>query len=310
MQNEKPGLQENPLGNTGISVTCLGFGCASIWGKNIISDKEAQDLFEKAYNLGIRYFDTGHSYGNAEKRIGQILKTSNTVKREKIVISTKFGTRAAGRKLVHDASPGWMKKSVKLSLRRMGITYIDCLQIHGPKITDFTNELYHALYDLKEKGIVRAIGANSFDTNVLEFICREKKLDFVMLDYNIMNQEREELIRRLYQNGIGVIAGAPLAESLYSNRIFKIKNTKDLWYLARAFRNFRRQLLQGRKYQFVNHADGLSGSQIALKYVLDNPMVSSAVFGTASANHLEENVKSCHIQIPADILDRIKQQHK
>ncbi len=308
MQNEQ--LKENALGGTGISVTCLGFGCASIWGKNIISDREAQNLFEKAYDLGIRYFDTGHSYGNAEKRIGNILKTSNTIKRENIVISTKFGTRLAGRKLVHDVSPEWMRKSVKLSLRRMGTSYIDCLQIHGPRILDFTNELYQELNDLKSKGIVRAVGANSFDTNVLEFICSERKLDFVMLDYNIMNQEREALIRRLYENGIGIIAGAPLAESLYSNRIFKIKNIKDIWYFARALKNFRRQLIQGRKYRFINHIDGLSGTQIALKYVLDNPMVSSAVFGTASMIHLEENVKSCHIQIPKEILKEIRQQNR
>ncbi len=224
--------EKRPLGRTGIDVTPLGFGCAGVWGKKMITDQQAQELFEKAYESGVRYFDTGHSYGNAEERIGKILRSSDIVRREELVIATKFGTRLRGRRLVHDVSPEWIRRSVHMSLQRMGIGYIDCLLIHGPQICDFTEGLYETLGELKEKGIVKAIGANSFDTEVLEYICGEKRLDFVMLDYNLMRQDREGLIERLYNNGIGVIAGAPLAESLYSNRVLKIKGAKDLWYLA------------------------------------------------------------------------------
>lgn len=123
--------------------------------------------------MGITYFDTGHSYGNAEERIGKILQISKTFKRDKIVISTKFGTRIVNGRLVHDVSPEWIRESVNTSLRRMGISYIDCLQFHGLQTSDFTEELYHVLEELKEKGIVKAVGANSFDTDILEFICRE-----------------------------------------------------------------------------------------------------------------------------------------
>ena len=298
--------QYRRLGKTEICLSPLGFGCASVWGKDIISDKQAQELFEKAYEFGITFFDTGHSYGNAEERIGKILKTSQIVKRNNIVISTKFGIRNINGKLVHDVSPEWIKESVKISLRRMGISYIDCLQIHGPRISDFTEELYSVLDELKEKGIVRAVGANSFDTDVLEFICKEKRLDFVMLDYNIMRRDREELIQKLQANDIGVIAGAALAESLYSNRIFKIRGKKDVWYLARAIKNFREQFFHGWKYRFINHVEGTTGAQIALGFVLNNPMVSSAVFGTTTMSHLEENVRAVCVETPQEVLEKIR----
>lgn len=294
------------LGKTDIYLSPLGFGCASVWGKDMISDHQAQELFEKAYELGITYFDTGHSYGNAEERIGKILQTSKTVKRDKIVISTKFGTRIVNGRLVHDVSHEWIRESVNTSLRRMGISYIDCLQLHGPQISDFTEELYHVLEELKEKGIVKAVGANSFDTDVLEFICREKRLDFVMLDYNLMRRDREELIQKLYGNGIGVVAGAPLAESLYSNRVFKIRGKKDIWYLARAVKNFRKQFFQGWKYRFINHVEGVTGSQIALGFVLDNPMITSAVFGTTTMSHLEENAKVTGMDMPQGVLEKVR----
>ena len=300
-------LEQRPLGNTDICISKLGYGCASVWGKQMISDEQAKKLFEKAYGLGIRYFDTGHSYGMAEQRIGKILKSSY-IRREDLVLSTKFGTRMIRGRLVHDASPQWMRKSVELSLKRMYTDYIDCLQIHGPQISDFTSELYDAFEDLKEKGMIRAAGANSFDTDVLEFICRERKLDFVMLDYNIMKRSREKLIKKLYKNGIGVIAGAPLAESLYSRRIFRIRDKKDLWYLARALKNFRKEAVLGRQYRFINDVPGITGSQAALKYVLDNPMIAAAVFGTVSMKHLEENVKAADLVIPGKVLEKIKQQ--
>ena len=81
-------MEKRKLGNTGIEMTTLGFGCASVWGKSLITDQQATELFEQAYSLGIRYFDTGYSYGLAEGRIGKILKESSLVSREELVIST------------------------------------------------------------------------------------------------------------------------------------------------------------------------------------------------------------------------------
>lgn len=299
-------IEKRPLGNTGIEMTCMGFGCASVWGKNLITDEQAQEIFEQAYSLGIRYFDTGYSYGCAEERIGKILKISKIVRREDIVISTKFGTKNVNGKYIHDFTPEWMNHSVKTSLKRMGIDYVDLLLVHGPQVADLTDEYLNAMRKLKEKGIVKAIGINTFDTDVIEFVCKTKCFDFVMLDYNILKQEREPIIDQLYQSGIGVIAGAPLAESLYSNRIFKIRKIKDIWYLARAIVNFRGQLIKGRRFTFVNKVPGMTGTQVALKYVISNPHVTTAVFGTTTPSHLIDNVKAKDVVIPKDVLKRIK----
>lgn len=294
------------LGRTSVRLTPMGFGCASVWGKDLITDEQAQELFEKAFELGIRYFDTGHSYGNAEERIGKILKTSTVVKRDDIVISTKFGTRYKDGKLVHDVSVDWIEESVQTSLKRMGIEYLDCLLCHGPRIEDFNEDFMRKMDELKERGLVKAVGANTFDTEVLEYIRDTKCLDYVMLDYNILRQDREPLIKELYENGIGVIAGSALGESLWSNRVFRLRQPKDVWYLARAIVKFRNLLIKGRKFRFVNNVEGMTGAQVALRYVLDNPYVTAAVFGTTTMSHLEDNMKALSVTIPKDILDKIK----
>lgn len=294
------------LGSTDIYLSEIGFGCASVWGKTLISDEQAQSIFEQAYQLGIRYFDTGYSYGNAEERLGKIFKTSKIVKREDIVISTKFGTKNVDGKYIHDFTVEWMNYSVETSLKRMGIDYVDMLMVHGPQISDLTPDYLAGMKNLKEKGLVKALGINTFDTDVIEYVRDTNCFDFVMLDYNILRQDREQIIEELINEGIGVIAGAALAESLYSNRIFKIRQMKDIWYLARAVVRFRGQLFKGSKFRFVNSVPGMTGTQIALKYVLSNQNITTAVFGTTTPAHLEDNVKARDIVIPEDVMKRIK----
>lgn len=301
-------LSKRILGNTGLEITELGFDCASVWGKKFISDHEAQVLFEKAYELGIRYFDTGYSYGLAEERIGKILRNSTVVDRNTIIISSKFGTKLVDGKYIHDWTPQWMRKSVEISLRRMGIDHLDLLMCHEPQVSDLTDEFLEAMRYLKGKGLTRAIGINTFDTDVIEYVRDTKCFDFVMLDYNIMRLDREELIAELHDAGIGVIAGAPLAESLYSNRVFKIRKLKDVWYLARALVNHRDKLLQKRRFKFLNTVPNVTSTQLALKYVLDNPNVTTAVFGTTTMEHLIENSEAVNVTLPEKIKEQIRKQ--
>lgn len=303
-------MEKRKLGNTGVEMTVLGFGCASVWGKKLITDAEAQELFELAYQQGIRYFDTGYSYDHAEARIGQILKTSQVVKREDIVISTKVGTVIKDGKYVHDFSPEWVMQSVRGSLEKMGLDYVDLLLVHGPGIRELTPEYMAALQEVKTRGLTKALGINTFDTAVLEYVRDTKCFDFVMPDYNIMRQDREPLLKELYENGIGIIAGAPLAESLYTDRVFRIRKLKDVWYLARALKNHRGKLLQGRKYRFVNHVPGMTGAQVVLRYVLDNPYVTTAVFGCTTPSHLIENAMAANLTLPREVRTMIQTAEK
>lgn len=303
-------MEKRELGTTGIQMSVLGFGCASVWSGNMITDEQATELFELAYRQGIRYFDTGFSYGCAEERIGRILKTSKIVRREELVISTKFGTRHEHGRYFHDFTPEWAWKSLKTSLGRMGLDSVDLVLVHGPQISDLTPEYLEAMQEMKRQGLVRAVGVNTFDTDVLEYIRDTRCVDCVMPDYNIMRQDREPLLQQLKDAGIGIIAGAPLAESLYTNRVFKIRKTKDLWYLARALKNHRGKIIQGMRYRFVNNVPGIPGSQIVLKYVLDNPNVTTAVFGCTTPSHLIENAGAVNITLPEEIRQKIRTAEK
>ena len=80
---------------------------------------------------------------------------------------------------------------------------------------------------MKSQWLIRAYGINTFSTEFLEWIAQEKSFDYVLLDYNIMRQDREPLIEKLKATGVAVIAGSAMGESLYSKNVFKIRNRND-----------------------------------------------------------------------------------
>lgn len=313
-------MNKRKLGKTGISLSELGFGCSGLWGKDIlgkpaITDEQAFMVFKEAFDSGISFFDTGFNYGYAEKRLGLCIKELEKagIKRSDIIIETKCGEtlKEDGSYGPSDYSPEWIKRSIDISLQRLQLDYIDMLAIHGGSIGSYSSQLMTLLDDYKSQGIIRAYGVSGgVRTETIEWICKENNFDFVMLTYNIMTQDREDLIQRLHDIGIGVIAGGAMAQNLYSNNIYKISGLKDVWYLLRAVKKFHKELIIGKKFRFINNNVTATGNQIALRYVLNNPNITSALFQTTSLEHLQENIKATQIQLSNDLMNQIKNEGK
>jgi aryl-alcohol dehydrogenase-like predicted oxidoreductase len=122
--------------------------------------------------------------------------------------------------------------------------------------------------------------------------------DVVMLDYNVLSRCRERLIDQLSQAGKFIVAGAALANHLYSPGFLLPRSAADVWYSLRAFKNYRQRLFQARKYASLGTYGLWSRAQIALAYVLSNPLVGTAMFSTTRLAHLEENIAACSLELP------------
>ena len=167
-------------------------------------------------------------------------------------------------------------------------------------------EIIDVFQDMKAQGLIRAYGINTFNTEFLEWMAQKKCFDYVMLDYNIMRQDRESIIKKLTDSGTAVIAGSAMGESLYSKKIFRVKNRNDFWYMARAVVRFRELMNKSKDFRFLTEQDGYTANQLALRYVLDNKDVSSACFSTINIDHLKENLKAVDIEMPEIIRKEIK----
>lgn len=308
-------MKKRMLGKTGIAISELGYGCAALFGKDVIgkqglSEEGALEIIRTALEQGVDFFDTGFNYGYAEERLGRCLSSlikDGIIKRENINIETKCGEtlNSDGSYGPYNWSADWIKKSVEISLKRMDIDYIDLLAMHGGTPEDCNDELLNTFENLKTQGIIRAYGVNSFDDRFLNWICEEQCFDYVMLDYNIIKQEREEIIQKLDEASIGVLAGMALGQSLFSKK--KIKDRNDLWYFLRACFHFRENMKRSKNFRFLTEQKGYSGNQLALRHVLDNPHISSAVFSTISIEHLLDNLGAADIVMPEKIRKQIKE---
>jgi aryl-alcohol dehydrogenase-like predicted oxidoreductase len=107
-------------------------------------------------------------------------------------------------------------------------------------------------------------------------------------------------------SGRGFLAATPLAQSLWSPRILRPRRLADLWYLARAIGKHRADLARARRFRFLADCEGWSGAQVALAYVLSNPDVSVAIFGTTSQPRLLENLGACGRTLPPEVVERIE----
>ena len=304
------------LGKTGIALTELGFGCSGLFGakalgKDALTEAQAAGLVRTAAEAGIRFFDTGFSYGKAEERLGAGLSAllSEGYRREDFVIETKCGETLLqdGSYGPVDFSPDWLKRSVEISLQRLRTDHVDLLATHGGKRAVFTDGFFALMEDLKRQGIIRAYGVSSgVDRETLEWIAKEQNFDYVMLRYNIFTQKQEEIIEKLHDAGIGVLAGASMGEGLYANRV-KFGNRKDLWYLARAMVHQRANMKKGKAFRFLSECPDATSNQIALRFVLDNPNVTAALFNTTNPAHLRENALASDFTMPEGMTEKIRE---
>lgn len=298
-------MRYRPLGATGLTVSELGFGCASWWGKPRFDERTAVGLVHEAIDRGVTLFDTGASYsaGEAEPRLGRALRGRDA---SSLVIATKAGTyHAGGGRIGRDMSPAAIAASAERSLRTLGVEALGLLQLHGPAIAELDAAL-ETLAGLKARGWVRAIGLNSFDPAVIEHAIRLAGVDVVMVDYNVLRPEREPLIARAAAAGKGVLAGMPLAMGHTRPLLQRLRGPQDVWYAARALARHRGELTRGRRFRFLHRLPDMSGSQAALAYVLANPGVSAAVFGATRPAHLRENLSASELALPDGLMARIR----
>ena len=296
------------LGRTNLHISEIGLGCASFWGKKIFSETDAVRLVHAAVDSGVSFFDTGSSYsgGNAELRLGRAL--AGLKNKNDLTVATKAGTRLGPRgRPYRDWAPASVRQSVEDSLRHLQLDTITLLQLHGPEIAHLTGDLLDALVRMKQEGKIRHLGVNSFDMTVVEHVMTLPVFETVMIDYNILRPERFAIIEQLAAKDFGILAGMALAGGLYGRPLYGHLRLRDLWYAARAWKNHRADIARSRNFQFLNEQTGWTAGAIALAWVLVNPHVSCAVFGTTRLPHLLDLTKVSGRKLDGELLIRIKQ---
>lgn len=188
-----------PFGNTGLDVSAISFGGAGIsgegggYGFGDISENNAIELVQYAYDLGINVFDTApiYGFGESEKRLGKAIKGF----REKVFVISKSGVGWHSNKRVDmNNDPKLTEKMLLESLKRMGTEYIDFYFIHWPDEKFDIRRPLEVLQKYKDKGVIRHIGL--CNTNVEDLMKSKEvtKVEVVQSEYNMFMREVEKTI--------------------------------------------------------------------------------------------------------------------
>lgn len=198
------------------------------------------------------------------------------------------------------------------SIRNLNCDYLDVFQLHGITRELITDQLLERLELMRRNGMFRYLGINTHTEADMDFIATNKGIfDMVLLDYNLLQLDREPIIEKLNKAGIGVVAGTVLAQGhLIKGKIGFPKTSADIWYLARAtLKKSSRNLASNSREikEVLSLITEMQPSQASFSYILDNPNISSCVFGTTKIENLNEIILGHDKRLSQQSKDAIKE---
>jgi pyridoxine 4-dehydrogenase len=266
-----------------LEVRRLGFGAMRITGNGIWGPpddpEEARRLLRRVVELGVNLIDTADSYGPevSEKLIAEALHPYP----DGLVIATKGGLRRSGPgQWPRDASPERLKECCEASLRRLRLERIDLYQLHSPDPQVPLEDSMGALKELQDEGKIRHIGVSNVSVEELERARAVVDVVTVQNRYNLTERHSERVLEACERDGLGFIPWFPLA----------------IGELARP---------GGPLDDLARRHDARPG-QLALAWLLARSPVMLPIPGTASVEHLEENVAAQSIQLDPGEVERLE----
>ncbi|PDO85324.1 aldo/keto reductase [Kosakonia sacchari] len=319
-------MRYKKLGNTGLFVSelCLGtmtFGgddSESMWSKiGQLQQAQAEQLVGSALDAGINFIDTANVYsdGRSEEITGQALKNLK-VPRENVIVATKvFGETGTAGVNSRGSSRYHIMNSVKESLKRMQLDHIDLYQLHGFDPATPIEETLYALDNLVQHGHVRYIGVSNWAAwQIAKALGISERLGlarFASLQayYTIAGRDLErELVPMMQSEGVGLMVWSPLAGGLLSG-----KYSRD----GQAQAGGRRLAFdfppvnKDRAFDCVDvmrtiaDSKEVSVAQIALAWLLHQPVVSSVIIGAKRPEQLDDNIAATAIHLSDDELQQL-----
>lgn len=322
------------LNNGGLTFTELGFGTAPLGNLyRAIPDLEAEAILDRAWEAGLRYFDTAPLYGLglSETRLNRFLRGKP---REEYVLSTKIGRLlkattpdlrdgfgkwfdVPSRNEVYDYGYDAVFQSLEFSLERLGIDRVDILYAHDldifnhgtravldARLAEFMEGGYRALVKLRDQGVIRAFGAGINEWQPCQWLAERGDFDLFLLAgrYTLLEQEALQSFLPLCQaRGIGVVVGGP-----YNSGILATGARPGAFY------NYdpapQAVLDRVAAIEAVCATHGVRLVDAAFQFPLRHPAVVSVIPGGQGTAEMESNLRAAGAEIPPALWRDLKDQ--
>jgi aryl-alcohol dehydrogenase-like predicted oxidoreductase len=282
-----------PLGKTGLRVTELALGTWGLSGDGYgaVAEREQERVLERALEMGFSLIDTADAYGGGrmERLIGRALGD-----RTDVVLVTKGGTDRRTSPARKRFDGAFLRESLERSLRRLGRDRVDVYLLHNPSVTAITGgEAVDTLAALKQEGKIGHWGVSVGDVEVGR-AALHAQAEVLELAYNLVNgSDMHRLAGEIIVSGAGVLARSTLAYGLLGggwtrDRAFAEGDHRaDRWSRV----ELEQRITQVETLRFLVHGDVATMRAAAVRFVLANRLVSTAVLGPRSVTQIEDLVR-------------------
>ncbi|MFL6044300.1 MAG: aldo/keto reductase [Propionibacteriaceae bacterium] len=317
-------LPRREIRRTGVHLTTLGFGAAPIAGLyQAVDETTAQATINAAWEGGIRYFDTAPHYGLglSERRLGEALRDRP---RDDVVISSKVGRLLIPRRPPlardddmfdvpgdltrrRDYSRDGVLRSLEATLQRTGLDRVDILYVHDPDEhwQQAAEQAVPALVELREAGVVGAIGVGMNQSAMLARFIRHTDVDVVMLAgrYTLLEQgAADDLLPTALEQGRSVVAAAVFNSGLLARAEVPEIATYDY---KRASPDV---LERARLLASACREHGTTLPAAAIQFPLRHPAVASVVVGMRDPEEVHHNLAAHAQHVPDDLFADLEHQ--
>lgn len=283
-------MQQRFLGNTGISVSEIAFGGVEIglpygigvkWEEDMLPEKDAIQLLLTALDSGLNFFDTARLYGVSENIMGKAF----AARRDEIVLCTKCRhfRDPQGNLPGDDGLVKMIHQSLEESLKALQTDYIDLYMLHqGDKEILGRDVIATEMQKLQAKGIVRAIGVSTYSVEESQKVIGSGIWNVVQLPFNLMDQRQASLFELAEKKGVGIVVRSVLLKGLLSNRGTGLH-----------------PMLQPVEAHIQQYQSLLNGSftnlpELAVKFALSFPQVSSVLVGIDKLDYLKQSLAAAN----------------
>jgi len=298
---------QRTLGKTALRISVLGYGAWGIGGSMWIGadDDESLRALRRAIELGVNFIDTaaGYGAGHSERLVGRVVRDST----ETVYVATKIPPKNMqwpSRAGVHasEAFPAdWVVEQTEASLERLGLDRVDVQQFHvwSDEWVD-QGDWHDAIEQLKRDGKIGAFGVSINDHQPASAVrlVESGRVDTVQVIYNVFDQSPEdELFPACEAANVGVIARVPFDEGSLTGRIRPDTEFPDGDFRHRYFGGDRKQQVWERAQAVAADlevpVDELA--EVALRYCVTHPAVSTAIPGMRTVRNVERNVAAVNL---------------
>ena len=314
-------MQYTKLGRSGLTVSLLALGCMSFGDTSrgfndwALDDTAAEPIFRQAVEAGITFWDTAnaYSYGTSEEIVGRAIR--NYTRREDVVLATKVFVK------MHDGPGGSglsrkaIMEQIDASLARLGTDYVDLYQIHRFDPDTPVEETMEALHDVVKAGKVRYLGASSM--HAWQFAKMQYTADvhgwtrFISMQnqYSLMQREDErEMFGLLADQDVASIPWSPLAKGRLARPWGEQTARSDTDSVARWVLPHDDKPIADAVQQVA--ADrGVPMAQVALAWVLRNPVVAAPIVGATKPHHVTDAVGALGITLTDEEAAQLEQHY-